>query len=133
MKYVNGVPVFSAIDEILAPEHTALIVEDVQNDPSDPDGWFARHGKDVSRVGEIVRNVKLLLDAARSTPPGADVMLPAHAAATVYMGPLIGENFYLDEPAARCAQIGSWEFLLVAPPLPFSKALGSPINPLAVL
>lgn len=65
-------------------------------------------------------------------PSDSDVMLPVHAAAIVYMGLLIGENFSLDELAGRCSRLGRWEFLLVAPALPFSKAVGAPINPLAV-
>ncbi len=65
-------------------------------------------------------------------PSGTDIWLPVHAAAIVYMGLLIGENFLLDELAAVCRRRQRWEFLLVSPPLPFSNAVGSPVNPLAV-
>ncbi|HCU92617.1 MAG TPA: cyclase [Actinobacteria bacterium] len=65
-------------------------------------------------------------------PGGSDIWLPVHAAAIVYMGLLIGENFFLDGLAAACERKRRWEFLIAAPPLPFTKAVGSPVNPLAV-
>jgi kynurenine formamidase len=70
--------------------------------------------------------------AFESLPSRSDIWLPVHVAAIVYMGLLIGENFDLDELAAACERNGRWEFLITAPPLPFSKAVGSPVNPLAV-
>jgi kynurenine formamidase len=65
-------------------------------------------------------------------PSGADIMLPVHAVAIVHMGLLIGEIFDLDELAADCAADGIYDFLFAAPPLPFTGAVGSPVNPLAV-
>jgi kynurenine formamidase len=55
-----------------------------------------------------------------------------HLLAIVHMGLLVGELFYLEELAAACAGRSSWEFLFVAPPLPFTGAVGSPVNPLAI-
>lgn len=66
MKYVNGVEVFDSLDEILRPEHTALLVVDVQNDCVDPEGWFARNGKDVSAVQPVLRRISELVAAARA-------------------------------------------------------------------
>jgi hypothetical protein len=34
--------------------------------------------------------------------------------------------------AADCESDGVWEFLLTAPPIKFTAAVGSPINPLAI-
>jgi hypothetical protein len=48
------------------------------------------------------------------------------------MGLLLGEIFYLDELAEDCAADGAYEFLLVAPPIPFTGAVGSPVNPIAL-
>jgi hypothetical protein len=48
------------------------------------------------------------------------------------MGLLIGEIFDLEELSADCAADGVYEFLFVAPPLPITGAVGSPINPLAI-
>ena len=48
------------------------------------------------------------------------------------MGMTLGEILDLDELAADCAGDGVWEFLLTAPPIKFTNAVGSPINPLAI-
>lgn len=61
-----------------------------------------------------------------------DSFQPMHLVMVVNMGLLVGEIFALDELAADCAADGVYEFLFVAPPLPFTGAVGSPINPLAV-
>ena len=70
--------------------------------------------------------------AFEGLPSKADIWLPVHAAGIVYMGLLVGENFLVDTLSQTCADIDRWEFLFVSPPLPFSKAVGSPINPLAI-
>jgi kynurenine formamidase len=61
-----------------------------------------------------------------------DSFQPWHIVAIVYMGLLVGEIFDLEELAADCASDGVYEFMLVAPPLPFTGAVGSPLNPLAI-
>lgn len=61
-----------------------------------------------------------------------DVMQPLHCVSLVHTGILIGEIFELDVLAEDCAADGFYEFLFVAPPLPISGAVGSPINPQAV-
>jgi kynurenine formamidase len=48
------------------------------------------------------------------------------------MGLLVGEIFQLDELAEDCAKDSVYEFLFVAPPLPITGAVGSPVNPLAI-
>jgi hypothetical protein len=48
------------------------------------------------------------------------------------MGLTLGEIFYLDALAEDCAADGRWEFLLVAPPLPVTRGVGTPINPYAM-
>lgn len=49
------------------------------------------------------------------------------------MGLTIGEMWDLDELAEACAARASWEFLLTAATLPITGAVGSPVNPLAIL
>jgi kynurenine formamidase len=63
--------------------------------------------------------------------PGA-IPLPWHAVAIVHMGLLVGENFLLDDLAAESARDGVYEFLFVAPPLPFGGAVGGPTNPIVI-
>ncbi|MEO6025755.1 MAG: cyclase family protein, partial [Candidatus Binatia bacterium] len=61
-----------------------------------------------------------------------DVFQPLHCVAIVNMGMLVGEIFTLEELADDCAADGVYEFLFVAPPLPITGAVGSPINPQAI-
>jgi kynurenine formamidase len=62
-----------------------------------------------------------------------DSFQPLHLVALVNMGMPLGEIWALDELAADCAANGVYEFLLVAPPLPFTGSVGSPLNPVAIL
>ena len=57
---------------------------------------------------------------------------PLHQVFIPNMGLTIGEIFGLDELAEDCATDGVYEFFFVAPPLPITGAVGSPINPLAI-
>lgn len=61
-----------------------------------------------------------------------DCFQPLHMIAIRDMGCLFGEIFHLDALAAACAEDGRYAFLFVAPPLPITGAVGSPINPVAV-
>ena len=66
-------------------------------------------------------------------PPVDDrMMLPVHFLHLVMMGMTQGQNWVLDPLAADCADDGQYSFLLDATPLPFTNALGSPLNPLAL-
>jgi len=58
---------------------------------------------------------------------------PLHQVVIPNMGLTIGEMWDLDALAAACRERGRWEFLLSAPPLPITGAVGSPINPVAIL
>lgn len=48
------------------------------------------------------------------------------------MGMTLGEMFDFEELATDCAADGVWEFFFCAPPLKFTRGVGSPINPLAI-
>lgn len=61
-----------------------------------------------------------------------DTYQPLHQVFIPNMGLTIGEIFNLDELADDCAHDGVYEFFFVAPPLPITGAVGSPINPLAI-
>ena len=62
----------------------------------------------------------------------ADVMQPLHIVLIVHLGMWLGEIFDLEVLAADCADDGVHEFLFCGPPLPFTRAVGSPLNPMAV-
>jgi len=61
-----------------------------------------------------------------------DCFQPLHMISLRNTGLLLGEIFALDELADACAEDGNYSFLFVAPPLPITGAVGSPINPLAI-
>lgn len=48
------------------------------------------------------------------------------------MGLTLGEIFFLEDLATDCAADGRYAFLLVAPPLPVTRSVGTPINPYAI-
>jgi len=57
---------------------------------------------------------------------------PLHQVAIPHIGLFIGEMWDLEELAADCAGDGRFEFFLAAAPIPFTGAVGAPVNPLAV-
>jgi kynurenine formamidase len=68
-----------------------------------------------------------------TTPEGADMMMPLHMICQRDAGIPFGELFDLEELSEACVELDTWEFLLVAPPLPVIGAVGSPVNPIAIL
>jgi len=85
---VDGKRVLTELGEIVAPEHTALVLVDMQRDFVEPDGAFARLGIDVSMYETMRPRLVGLLEAAR----GAGVLV-AH----VQMSSLPGRRS--DSPA----------------------------------
>lgn len=65
-------------------------------------------------------------------PAEPDAFFPAHLLHLVEMGLTQGQNWDLDALADDCAADGVYTFLLEASPLPFTNAVGSPVNPVAV-
>ncbi|GAA4513384.1 MULTISPECIES: cyclase family protein [Nonomuraea] len=61
-----------------------------------------------------------------------EIFQPVHIVLLVNAGLLIGEIFDLEKLADDCAADGVYEFMFAAGPLPFTKAVGSPLNPLAI-
>jgi kynurenine formamidase len=57
---------------------------------------------------------------------------PWHWIAIPIMGLTLGEIFYLAELASDCAEDKRYEFMFVAPTLPITGAVASPVNPLAI-
>jgi kynurenine formamidase len=62
-----------------------------------------------------------------------DCLMPLHMVCQRDMGLIFGEIWNLDELAVALRASGTYEFLLVAPPLPVSGAVGAPVNPIALL
>lgn len=57
---------------------------------------------------------------------------PWHWVVIPMIGISMGEIFYLKDLAADCAQDRVYEFFFCAPPLPITRAVGSPVNPIAI-
>jgi kynurenine formamidase len=58
---------------------------------------------------------------------------PLHQVVIPNLGLTIGEMWDLDALGETCAASGRYDFLLSAAPLPITGAVGSPINPVAIL
>src|SRR5712691_1840737 len=57
---------------------------------------------------------------------------PWHWVVIPMIGISMGEIFYLKDLAADCANDHVYEFFFFAPPLPITRAVGSPVNPIAI-
>ena len=86
--------------------------------------WF--HAHDVAAVATDT----LVLEVYPSED--RDLYLPVHLLHLVEMGMTQGQNWFLDQLADVCAADGRYEFLLDATPLPFTNALGAPVDPVAI-
>ncbi len=62
----------------------------------------------------------------------AESFQPLHQVVLPNMGLHIGEIFDLEKLGSDCSDDGVYEFFFVAPPLPITGAVGSPINPYAI-
>lgn len=58
-----------------------------------------------------------------------DVLGPLHIVLLVNAGVLIGEMWDMEQLADDCADDGTYEFFVTAPPLTITGSVGSPINP----
>jgi kynurenine formamidase len=61
-----------------------------------------------------------------------DAMLPVHLLHLVDMGMTQGQNWNLEQLADDCVGDGRYACFLDASPLPFTRAVGSPVNPIAI-
>jgi kynurenine formamidase len=60
------------------------------------------------------------------------VFMPVHMIQLRDIGLAQGQNWFLDDLAADCAGDAQYDFLLVAPPLPLTGAVGAPVVPVAI-
>ena len=85
--------------------------------------WLREH--DVAAVGSDNWAIEVL-------PGESEDLLSLHMILIRDMGMSLCEILDLDELAEDCRADGCSEFLFAAPPLPISRAVGSPVNPLAI-
>ena len=86
--------------------------------------WFKAH--DVAAVATDT----LVFEVYPGEDPAA--LFPVHLLHLVDMGLTQGQNFDLEELSAACAADGRHTFLLEASPIPFTGAVGAPVNPVAI-
>jgi len=65
MKKIWGKTIYETADEILKYTNTGIIVVDMQNDFAHLEGHFAKHGKDISAIRDIIPNIRNFLGKAR--------------------------------------------------------------------
>ncbi|WP_163513537.1 cyclase family protein [Fodinicola acaciae] len=65
-------------------------------------------------------------------PGESDALLAVHMVLIRDLGMTLGEMLDLDELADDCAADGRYDYFFCAPPIKFRRAVGSPINPLAI-
>lgn len=87
-------------------------------------GWL--HGREIAAIATDTWG----FEVRPNEFPGA--FQPLHQVALPHIGLTVGEMWDLDALAADCAADGVYEFFLSAQPIPFTRAVGSPVNPLAV-
>lgn len=80
MREFAGRQVYDRLDEIIAPEHTAFLVVDMQKDFCEPEGVFGKGGADTARIREAVPTISGLLDDARSVGAKRVFMRHTHEA-----------------------------------------------------
>ena len=66
MRVINGTEVLTTRAELLAPDRSALVVIDMQNENLKDDGGYARHGTAVGALDGVVAAIADLLEAARA-------------------------------------------------------------------
>jgi ureidoacrylate peracid hydrolase len=59
-------PLLTGLEQKVAPEHTALVIVDVQNDFCAPGGMMDREGNDLVAVQEMAEALPRLIDEART-------------------------------------------------------------------
>jgi len=91
MKQVGNRMIYSTLEEMVQPGHTALLVIDMQNDFATKGGFFDKKKIDISMMEQAIPNQRRLLDAARSS--GVFVVFTEN---TVYMNP---DGTLLESPA----------------------------------
>ena len=65
MLEVDGRQVYTTLDELIEPAHTALVVVDMQRDFCLPGGAFDQQGMDISMYPDMIPRLARLLRAAR--------------------------------------------------------------------
>ncbi len=66
MKEMFGKVIFDKLEEQVRPEHTAILVVDMQNDFCAMEGAFHRSGRNLSLIDQMIPRLQKFLDEARN-------------------------------------------------------------------
>ena len=86
--------------------------------------WFRDH--DIAAVGTDNITFEVY------PPEREDAVLPVHLLHLVDMGMTQGQNFNLEALSVDCAEDGRYSFFVDASPMPFTGAVGTPVNPVVI-
>jgi kynurenine formamidase len=77
----------------------------------------------------------LAADTANDVIPSgfSDHRIPVHTVGIVAMGLCLIDACQFEDLAAKCNELGRWEFMFTLAPLVLRSATGSPVNPIATL
>jgi kynurenine formamidase len=89
-------------------------------------GWL--HGSEIAAIATDTWGFEV-----RPNEFDVPAFQPLHQVVIPNIGLTIGEMWDLEELSTACAGLGRYDFLLSAPPLKITGAVGSPINPVAIL
>lgn len=89
MLIICGKEVFTTLEELVNPRHTALLLIDLQNDYIKPGGYVDKLAQDRSDLKKIIPPIQNILEAARHSG-----VLVVHIQMTLY------SNFLADSPAS---------------------------------
>jgi len=67
MIVVEGKEIFTTLEELVDPKHTALVIIDMQNDYIRPEGALGQHGVDMSMLKVLPNRIRPVLEAARDS------------------------------------------------------------------
>ncbi len=88
-------------------------------------GWL--HGSEIAAIATDTWGFEV-----RPNEFDVPAFQPLHQVVIPSLGLTVGEMWDLEELGEHCASTGRFEFLLVAPPLRITGAVGSPVNPIAI-
>lgn len=99
--------VFTTLKEKIAPEHTAVLVVDMQNDFCDPNGFVAtKRGTDLTDTRAIIPKLVELLDKAREVKATV-VLVHMSTADNDLTGPILDRLKRISASERTCPE-GSW-------------------------
>ncbi|MBT3363951.1 MAG: cysteine hydrolase [Chloroflexi bacterium] len=104
--------VLSTLDQKIAPEHTAIVVIDMQNDFCDPKGFVAaKRGTDLTDTRAIIPGITKLLDKAREVKTKV-ILVQMSTTDDDLTGPIMDRLSRINANERSCPQ-GSWGAQLI--------------------